>query len=87
MGRIPAAIADLEALKRTDPTALGLEPRVFLARLHMQAGRNDEWVGELESIVNDAPESGSHQPTDNSPKIFPGQLPDRYGLRQIFRRI
>ena len=58
MGRSPAAIADLETLKRTDPTALSLEPRVFLARLHAQAGRHGEWVEELESIVEDAPESG-----------------------------
>ncbi|MCH8147227.1 MAG: tetratricopeptide repeat protein, partial [Planctomycetes bacterium] len=57
MGRTPAAIADLETLKQTDPTALGLEPRVFLARLHVQAGRHDQWVEELESIVKDAPES------------------------------
>lgn len=58
MGRTPAAVADLEMLKRSDPTALGLEPRVLLARLHAQAGRLDEWVHELESIVKDAPESG-----------------------------
>jgi len=57
MGRTAAAIEDLEAIKRADPTALGLEPRVLLARLHFQADRPAEWIAELESIVDAAPDS------------------------------
>lgn len=57
LGRTTGAIDDLQTLKRVSPTALRMEPRILLAKLYFQAGRNDDWVEELESIVEDAPES------------------------------
>jgi len=56
-GRLAAAVADLEVIKRTNPLALELEPRLLLARLRQQVGRNDLWLRELESLVEDAPDS------------------------------
>lgn len=54
-GRIPAAITDLESIKRTNQLALDLEPRIFLARLHYRIGRGDLGIRELESLAVDAP--------------------------------
>lgn len=56
-GRTAAAIEDLETIKRTNPLAIGLEPRFLLARLHQQAGRPDLSLREVESIARDAPDS------------------------------
>ncbi|MGD2108582.1 MAG: tetratricopeptide repeat protein [Phycisphaerae bacterium] len=56
-GRLQAAIDDLETLKRTRGLALDLEPRLLLARLHLQAGDKELWLRELESLVEDAPDS------------------------------
>lgn len=56
-GRISAAVADLEACKRVAPTALELQPRLYLANVHLRAGRKDLWIQELESAVKDAPTS------------------------------
>ncbi|MCO6436367.1 MAG: tetratricopeptide repeat protein [Phycisphaerae bacterium] len=56
-GRAPAAIDDLEALKLIDPTAFGLAPRLRLADLYRQTGRETEWLGELESTAS---EPGDH---------------------------
>ncbi len=57
MGRMPQAVADLEAIKQRDPLALKLEPRFLLANLYRRADRTDDWLRELESIVQDAPGS------------------------------
>ncbi len=56
-GRVAPAVQDLEAIKRTDPLALDLEPRLLLARLKQQTGRNDVALRELESLTHDAPGS------------------------------
>ncbi len=56
-GRPQAAVDDLEATKRIEPLALELKPRRLLARLHLQAGRTDNWLRELEAMVDDAPSS------------------------------
>ncbi len=53
-GKIVAAMADLEAIKRASPLALELQPRLLLARLHLRAGQRDLWIAELESLVKDA---------------------------------
>ncbi len=56
-GRLAPAIQDLQTLKRIDPLALDLAPRVLLAQLYRQRGRTDLWLRELESLVEDAPNS------------------------------
>ncbi len=56
-GRPASAIEDLEAVKRIDARARGLEPRLLLARLHREAGRKDEWIRELETLLRDAPDA------------------------------
>ncbi|MBU0718192.1 MAG: tetratricopeptide repeat protein, partial [Planctomycetes bacterium] len=59
LGRVATAIDDLEAIRRSAPTTMNFEPRIFLARLHFQAGRKQAWIEELESIVADAPGSAT----------------------------
>lgn len=56
-GRLAPAIEDLQALKRVDPLARKLAPRILLVQLYRQMGRNDLWLHELESLVEDAPNS------------------------------
>lgn len=56
-GRLPAAIADLETIKRYRSLALDLKPRLLLADLHRQIGRSELWLRELESLAGDAPDS------------------------------
>ncbi|MHC5111853.1 MAG: tetratricopeptide repeat protein [Planctomycetota bacterium] len=56
-GQIGAAIDDLDMIKRHNPMALELHPRLLLAGLHFQSGRSDLWVRELESLVEDQPDS------------------------------
>jgi cellulose synthase operon protein C len=56
-GRSSAAIEDLEAIKRVDPLVLDLTPRILLANLYYRTGRRDRWIHELESLVQDAPDS------------------------------
>jgi tetratricopeptide (TPR) repeat protein len=56
-GRLAPAIDDLQTLKRADPLALDLQPRFLLVRLFRQAGKQDLQIRELESLVQDAPES------------------------------
>ncbi len=58
-GRLGPAIADLSVIKRTNPSALELQPRIFLARLQLRSGRKDLWLSELESLVTDAPNSAT----------------------------
>jgi len=53
-GRTTAAIEDLEAVKRADPAALELVPRILLANLYARSGRKDLWLHELEAMVRDA---------------------------------
>lgn len=57
LGQVGAAIKDLETIRRRAPLALDLRPRLLLAGLHQQNDRADLWVRELESLVDDAPES------------------------------
>ncbi len=57
LGRLPAALNDLEQIKQSDPLALALAPRLLLARLHHQANRQDARLRELESLLQDAPQS------------------------------
>ncbi len=76
MGRTAEAIQDLEAIKRVDPTALRLEPRILLARMHRQAGMTDAWLSELESIVADAPDSAPALEELISALIDEGRLVD-----------
>jgi len=54
---LPASLTDLEQIKQADPLALALAPRLLLARLHHQAKRQDARIRELESLIQDAPES------------------------------
>jgi len=54
-GALGQAIADLEAIKRINSTALQSEPRVLLARLYRRSGRTDLWVRELESVTAESP--------------------------------
>jgi tetratricopeptide (TPR) repeat protein len=56
-GRNVAAMADLEAIKRSSPLSLELQPRLLLARLQQRSGRRDLWLAELESLAKDAPDS------------------------------
>ncbi len=57
LGRLGAAIEDLQTLKRFHPLALDLKPRLLLARLLRQLGKSGERVRELEALVRDAPDS------------------------------
>ncbi len=57
LGRPAQAIADLEQIKRTQPLALDLEPRIVLAQIHWRAGRTPAAILELERLVQDAPNS------------------------------
>lgn len=57
LGRLPAAIEDLESVRRHAPRALGHDPRLLLARLQEQSGRTDLAVRELEALYADAPQS------------------------------
>lgn len=57
LGRLPAAMDDLESIRRTSPRALGFEPRLLLARLLEQSGRADLAVRELETLTSAAPQS------------------------------
>ncbi|MEK6799190.1 MAG: tetratricopeptide repeat protein [Planctomycetota bacterium] len=56
-GAIPAAIEDLQNVKRINPQALRYEPRVLLARLERRQGREDLWISELEALAREAPDS------------------------------
>ncbi|MBI1825102.1 MAG: tetratricopeptide repeat protein [Planctomycetes bacterium] len=56
-GQPTAAMEDLQLLKRTAPTALQMEPRYLLSNLQHEAGHNELWIAELESMVKDAPNS------------------------------
>lgn len=56
-GRIPSAVEDLQTIKRIDRLALDLKPRFLLAGLYRQTARKDLWIRELESLVEDAPDS------------------------------
>lgn len=56
-GQTASAIADLVTLKRVDPLAFDLSPRILLANLYLRTGRNDRWIAELEELVHDAPQS------------------------------
>lgn len=53
-GKLSAAVEDLETLKRADPLALDLAPRLLLARLYRQSAGNAAWLRELESLAADA---------------------------------
>lgn len=57
LGRTTQAVADLELVKRTQPLALELEPRILLARIHSRSGRENAALLELELLVKDAPQS------------------------------
>lgn len=57
LGRTAQAIEDLEHIKRHDPVALNLEPRLLLSQIHAKGGRNDVAIRELESLVQDAPDA------------------------------
>lgn len=56
-GRVSAAVEDLQTIKRSSPLALDFRPRLLLVRLLRQSGQSDLSIGELESLVEDAPES------------------------------
>jgi len=67
-GRTTAAIEDLETLKRMDPLAMNLDPRIHLARLHQISGRSDLRVAELEALVKDAP--GAERPVQELAEAY-----------------
>jgi len=56
-GQTGPAVQDLEAIKKIDPLALDLEPRILLAMMQFRSGKKDLWLAELQSIVSDAPDS------------------------------
>jgi len=56
-GQTASAINDLVTLKRVDPLAFDLTPRILLSNLYLRTGRNDRWIAELEELVKDAPQS------------------------------
>lgn len=56
-GQTGAAIQDLEVIKKIDPLALDLEPRILLAMMQLRSGKRDLWLQELQAIVHDAPDS------------------------------
>ena len=56
-GRSGSAIEDLEHLKRRSPLALDLRPRLLLARLKRSAGRPDQAIRELETLLEDVSQS------------------------------
>jgi tetratricopeptide (TPR) repeat protein len=56
-GKPEQAVQDLQTLKHVSPLALDLRPRLLLARLHQQAGRHDQQLRELESLVRETPDS------------------------------
>ncbi len=58
-GRLGAAIEDLSVVKRTNPLALELQPRLMLGRLQQRLGRKDLWIAELEALAKDAPDSAT----------------------------
>ncbi len=59
LGQATAAIEDLETIKRNNPLALDLQPRLLLAQLYRQSGMNKAWVRELESLVTAVPTSAA----------------------------
>ncbi len=57
-GQLTQAIEDLEIIKRLGPATVSrIGPRILLARLRSLAGQRDSWIRELESLVQDAPDS------------------------------
>jgi len=56
-GRTAQTIEDLETIKRIDPRALELKPRLLLAQLLEQGGRVDAAIHELELLSADAPDA------------------------------
>lgn len=52
-----AAITDLEAIKRINPVAHDMKPRLLLARLYLRVDKPDRCLDELKSAVADAPKS------------------------------
>jgi len=56
-GNYGTAIDDLETIKRIDPVARDLTPRLLLARLYLRVDKPQRCLEELESAVDDAPSS------------------------------
>lgn len=56
-GKLGSSVEDLQSISRKDPLALNLEPRILLANLYGRRGQMDLWLRELESLVQDAPDS------------------------------
>ncbi|MHC4695984.1 MAG: tetratricopeptide repeat protein [Planctomycetota bacterium] len=57
-GRLAPAIEDLETVKRLGPSmASQIGARILLSRLRHHSGQRDAWLRELESLVEDAPDS------------------------------
>ncbi|MFQ5414783.1 MAG: tetratricopeptide repeat protein, partial [Phycisphaerae bacterium] len=56
-GRSTLAVDDLKTLRAEHPDALGLRPRIALAREYRRTGRKDAWLAELASLVEAAPDS------------------------------
>lgn len=57
-GKLGSSIEDLQSIARKNPLALNLEPRILLSNLYGRRGQKDLWIRELESLVQDAPDSG-----------------------------
>ncbi|MFQ5589718.1 MAG: tetratricopeptide repeat protein [Phycisphaerae bacterium] len=58
LGHLTDAIEDLEVIKRSGAAISSqIAPRILLARLRFHAGRRDAWLRELQSLVEDAPDS------------------------------
>jgi len=56
-GNISAAIDDLETIKRFDPLAMELRPRLLLSNLYLRMNQPQRCLRELQELVTDAPES------------------------------
>lgn len=56
-GKLGSSVEDLQSISSIDPLALNLDPRILLANLYGRRGQRDLWLRELESLVQDAPNS------------------------------
>ncbi len=53
-GKMKLALADLEQIKRVNPLAMELTPRILLARLYSRTGQRDLGIREVEQLAEES---------------------------------